>query len=364
MKRAPHTRLTALATTALTLLTALALPTAAADPPPAPTPHTNAALRYWPAWSLLFPTHDHISSLRNATDNIAVDDWTITPEAARTLAIATEDDLADQPLIQDLIAATRHPVCDFALETSRGFNLLLPHLAPMRAGGRLLALDTRRLIDADQSLPAAERIAALLRLAEHSTQARIIICSTVGGDALELAAELTALMRRRGQLGDAERDIIAPAAANLDTTDPLRLRESYVAEYRNTIAWLRAKCATPEGRAQALDVFDSIESLGGRPALTAGKAGLMFAIAGAGGFEASIAPLEPLINDIDRAWPTDNASARFDEIKRNIESGAHGPLAPIVTPMFTSVHTRAHKARETLAALHALLEPGARPEAP
>lgn len=70
----------------------------------------------------------------------------------------------EQPIVRELIAASKLSGCDFSVDRTQGLNAPLPHLADIRMLARLLGADARRCLDAHDGPGAAARAGAAVRM--------------------------------------------------------------------------------------------------------------------------------------------------------------------------------------------------------
>jgi len=125
----------------------------------------NAAVAYANAWFLF-----------NETDRRA------TPRARDIDAgWAPDDDLIkvldrEREMLGGVVYASRIEDCDWQLRCELGIRLLLPHADLARKCAVLLVADARRLSDDDPDA-AGRRLAAVLRMADHISDDRVLLMS-------------------------------------------------------------------------------------------------------------------------------------------------------------------------------------------
>lgn len=169
--------------TGLALTLALASPAGFAVDPPASPP--NAAEGYRAAFALwdALPV-DLRQRLADATGDPAVFAGSV-PSLAADLAAA-------RPTLEAFLAATAVETCDWELDRSEGFAMLLPHLAPMRSLTRLASLEaTAALADGD-ARRAAGALEAISRGTTHLAADPVLIDSLVAGTMLSTVARSAA----------------------------------------------------------------------------------------------------------------------------------------------------------------------------
>lgn len=148
-------------------------------PPPVPAP-TNAAAIYrqaFAAWQAIPPA-----------DQQAISDAFGDPGGlvARNPFLAAALDRA-APAIERFVAASRLANCDWGLDRSEGFSMLLPHLMPMRELSRAAALSAVGGFIDGRCDAACDALAAVSRSQRHLTGDPLMIESLVGGSVLGLA---------------------------------------------------------------------------------------------------------------------------------------------------------------------------------
>jgi hypothetical protein len=132
--------------------------------------------------------------------------------------------------VDELIAATKLPTCDFDVELRQGLGTSFAHLADVNTLGRLLAADGHRCLKAGDTEGAARRAAAGLRLANHlASHARASGESRMAMATASLASRV--VVEGGGPLA------AAPAAAEIrsalravSAADPLGMKASLQSE--------------------------------------------------------------------------------------------------------------------------------------
>jgi len=114
------------------------------------------------------------------------------------------DDLAlARPTLDAFLAAAAVEDCDWGLDRSEGFALLLPHLAPMRNLARVASLDAAMALSEGDGARAASALDAISRGTRHLAADPVLIDSLVAGALLSTVAK-TAEMAGDAGLVDAE----------------------------------------------------------------------------------------------------------------------------------------------------------------
>jgi len=273
----------------------------------------NAALMYLRHFVLLSDeTRGAARAYLTGLDDGAV------PEAMPEDTAEILSDAAD--VIDAIERATRLPVCDFGVETELGPHAMMPHLGQMRDLARVLAADAHRLALADQPERAADRLAALHRLAEHLGGDRVAISSLVGMAIHALAAGETTRLLDHGLLTKDARARLITTLDAIDLRDPAGVRAAVAGEG----AWVLdsierlAERRDPERLNRVLSAL-----LGGdgdaaaRDLIDARPAAVLRAVEQAR--EHNRAVLEH--------WDAPDAQAKLEALDAMVASNAYGPIA-------------------------------------
>lgn len=302
----------------------------------------NAALRYWPA------IHSLSRSLAAAPEvdlNGYVRRETNTTEAAKTEAwVRSNRDLAGR-----FVEASRLGSCDFGLDRVEGPSMLIAHLGALRQGGSLLMADARLQLSEGDAHAAAERLAAVFRIARHLPTDRVLISSLVSAAMLKAADGATAEAIASGSMTDADRAIIADALAKFDPTDPCGIKIALAGEKEIFIGWMRANFAGPD----RVDAFaHELDSLNDAPrsarleqALAAAKKG--------DGLEPQFKLIELWYDEALAMWGTPGAREAMTEMNARVDAGGYGELARVFLPAYHKLLDSWEKSVATLAAARA-----------
>ncbi|MBM4107073.1 MAG: hypothetical protein FJ257_12490 [Phycisphaerae bacterium] len=160
---------------------------------PQDAPPTNAAEIYrqaFAAWEAL------AAEDRETISNALGDPRTIVAAAPETTVALDRAGRAIDLFLQ----ASQVEGCDWGLDRSKGFALLLPHLAPMRELSRAAALSAVRDLAGGRSDAAIASLEAVSRSTRHLSADPVLVDSLVGGailglssSAIESAIELGAI---------------------------------------------------------------------------------------------------------------------------------------------------------------------------
>jgi hypothetical protein len=327
----------------LILATAVIAGFATADPPPsnAADAYRRAITWFEEAWRVV-DDHGRATDSRRA-DLQLIDDWAWNRQSPTPEVRAAFERV--RPALDMAREATSATRCDFELDRSRGFELALPHLMPMRALSRLMSAEAILAMEDGDWERATQTIASVSRLARHAQGDGIV------GSSLVSAAMLTMTDERLGDL-EASGELDAEFATRLlgelnsfDAVDPLDLATVFSSE-------------GDMARASIEGIFAD------DPAHAGAKLAEMF---GVGGSEAakSIEELsaDDLRGQLDRtdalyreyaslARSTDPAarSARVAELEDEIRDGKHGELAKLLMPSISHIFDASDRTRSLLAA--------------
>lgn len=152
---------------------------------------------------------------------------------------------------QRLLDATKRGECDFAVDRSPGLDTVLPHLGKMRGLARALRADAERALAAGELDPAAQRVAAMIRLGRHITlHGESMIEWLVGSAVASMGANF---VKDHPELAKAAwKTDIQQAISEATPGDPLGVKRSLNADRIITVRSLR------EGK------IPDMSSMGGR----------------------------------------------------------------------------------------------------
>lgn len=190
------------------------------------------------------------------------------PEADREMILSYLDTpgAAPSPRLREALAraapaldlvrrGSRQEYADFELDYSQGFDLILPHLAPMRTISKIMQADALvRLHDGDPSA-AAGRITAMYRLAEHCADDCIIISSLVGTAVFNVADQAAQYGFDHASFTGSDCENMLRAVDRLATGDPFNMVESVVMEQELAITWLQKRLGTEADRQNVPEIL-------------------------------------------------------------------------------------------------------------
>jgi len=233
-----------------------------------------------------------------------------------------------QETINLLIKASKLKKNDNEIEYESGIWALLPHLAKARSASRLLRLDARaRLIQGDPNA-SAERLATIVRMADHLKTDRTLISSLVAAAMTSLAAQETTAQLDSGLLTPPARATILAAFRALDPVDPFSMKGAVRGERVIFLDWVKRTYTGPDAGKRL--VADGVLSVIGEDANSDGTK----AIAAMSGAElaAEVDRLSPYYDRILAAWDQPDVADRLAALESAISAGEFGTLAKYFAP--------------------------------
>lgn len=351
MQNRPKTALAAAATTALAALVSLAAHAPAqsvgsqpADPAihaPIPQPGTdNAAVTYWDAWAALDP-----DLWARVTQEQASDDWTPSTELTAMLR-------DNEEAIALLLRASRTEHCDWQIDFEAGIDAMLPHLGAMRNSARVLAADARRLAAAGEHDAAAERAAAVFRLARHVNDHGMIISPLVSAALAAYGAAQVEALDELGALTQRGRVLLLDAIAPFDGPDPFGVERTIRNEGRLFTDWLKQSFnGDRAGRDMLMhDLFLGSHIDGGPGLVTqVGPEMAVYVTKGEAELHREFDALNHTYQRVADAWSDPDRDRLIAEITDDIVSGRLGTLTAIFFPSVEQLARSETNVKERLA---------------
>jgi hypothetical protein len=233
-----------------------------------------------------------------------------------------------------LIASTRER-CDFELEYEGGVSMLMPHLGRMRQLARTLRFDARQEFLAGRPGQAAERVAAMYRMAAHVSNDRILISSLVSNAIAALATEEARVLAASGTLQAKDAEVLRAAIGRVLTSDPFRGKEAMMTERDLLLNWLRLAMNRGEKSAEAV-----MGLLAGTD--TPGLVQELRDLKGEA-LDREIARAQEGYDEVLAAWGTPDASAKFQVINSRVLKGEFGVVARVAMPSFEKAYINIEK---------------------
>ncbi|UCD75670.1 MAG: hypothetical protein JSV91_01900 [Phycisphaerales bacterium] len=253
--------------------------------------------------------------------------------------------------MEDVRRGSTEGYADFDLDYSQGFNLLLPHITPMRIVAKVLQADAMiRLHDGDLD-GASDRIATMYRMSRHGGDDQVIISSLVGRLIWNMADQTAQVAFDRGEFTAAQSAELLNALRDFDQVDPFQMIESVAMEQAISGDWLAADLASQEARAKYLE---------GEGWLTGNaEKDQQLASMSEEEFLAEIDEYDRAMHRIVEAFMMEDreaGAALLKEIEREVRDGEHGVLTSVILPALGRVHELMGMSEQLLAERIDMLE--------
>jgi hypothetical protein len=256
----------------------------------------------------------------------------ITPEIRAALTSV-------QGAIGEFKKGSQQEHCDFSLDYSQGFELMLSHLGEMRGIARAIRADAAvRLADGDASGAAAE-LASMYKTSGHFGDDRVLISSLVGQAVFSLADGGVQMGLDSAAFNAADAAALLGGAEQLGVNDPFQYVEAVGMEQEIALATFE-KYRGAEGAKLLGEML-------GEPGLADKLSGLDDA-----GFDAELARYDDMMTRVNAAFgmtDKDAAMAEMKKIASEIESGGMGVLATVMAPAFGKLLERKFAGEEMIA---------------
>jgi hypothetical protein len=270
------------------------------------------------------------------------------PEADRDLILSYLDNPGTPPSTRlrealaraapamDLVRrGSRQEYADSGLDYSQGFDMILPHLAPMRTLSKIMQADAMvRLHDGDSSA-AADRITATYRLAEHCADDCILISSLVGAAVFNVADLAAQYGFDHASFTGPDCENMLRAVDRLATGDPFNMVESVAMEQELAITWLQKHLGTEADRQNVPEAFQWLVE---DERAAAGLAQMTDA-----DFQAQLDAYDRGMDRYVEAVSMEDREAARAELQRlseEIAAGEHGFLASFLMPALNKYYDR------------------------
>jgi len=303
----------------------------------------NAALAY----STLFYT-DMTKELTEAVDAAELNEIGLDADAAKQnekYKAAAEQVKARQGCVRRLVEASKLSKCDFEIAYESGINALLSHLGPMRKSARLLRFDARRMLIEGKPDEAAERVAALYRMAGHIKSDEVLISSLVGVAIAGLGNSESGVLIQSGKLTASGREQIVGAIESLGRSDPYGVKGATGGERRITVQWVRSKYHGPGAGAKFVKEVTADWGMEQGSKEDLNEVEKLDDAA----FAAELDRLERYFEVMQSQWDLPDAPNRLDVLASRIKQGEFGPLAKFLAPNLSKARSAQQKAEGELA---------------
>lgn len=254
------------------------------------------------------------------------------------------------PIVDNVIRASQQGYSDFGLDYSQGFDLLLPHLGQMRSLARLVQADSAMHMADGDGAGAAQRIAALYRLADHVGDDHVLISSIVSLVIFEVADTAAQQGFDGGTFDPASAMVLLRSAHAFDQKDPFQSIESLAMEQTLLINTVREQfmAGDEQKRAEFLAMLASEDDFDEQfGALTPEQ------------LEVHIEQYSALMDRYAEVLAGDDpavAKAQLAQIDLEVEAGEHGLVVQLFLPGFDRAYETMMLGRDKLHARIELLE--------
>lgn len=234
-----------------------------------------------------------------------------------------------QANIQTLIDASKLRRCDFEIEYERGIGATLPHLSKVRSAARMLRVDARRLAMAGDAAGSAERLATIVRMANHTAGDDILISSLVAAAMINLAIEEGQAQFQAGKLTPATAAPLVEALKALNPGDPFHTKDAMRGEQRITLGWVKQSFHGDDaGRQLTQNEAVVATQLAGENA----EAARTIAAMNQAQLYAAVDLLSPYYDLVIAAWDKPDSVAQLEALGRRVSNGEFGPLGQVFAP--------------------------------
>lgn len=227
---------------------------------------------------------------------------------------------------------------EFHLDRTEGWEMLLPHLMPMRQLTRAMALDAQiRLTDGDSS-GAANRLAALYRSGQHIGDDRVLISSLVGLAMFAHADSVTQYGLDIGAFNAGDAASLLQTMKELDSRDPFSFLEALIGEQEITIDWLPKKFEEEDFDENFATIFDGTVNMG---ELTPERF-----------YEHEMPLYESFMNEVIEVFAmedTEQARVGLKALTEQLLEGEFGMIARLLSPSFDRALEQRERGNEMIA---------------
>lgn len=326
----------------------------------APSMGDNAALVYYSIWmndnrEVMLPFSEAYGDLQYGK---------ALPKAVADYLTLRKDD------INKMVRAGKMKHCDFGIDRSEGFNVLLPHLSKLRSVARTLNADAARCLLEGKPDEAADRFVAIFGLARHAASDRILISSLVGIAIANVPVD--GLVENKGawQLTPAGRAKVLAAIEKFEGAAGFRLKDAIEGERELAINATIMKYDGPDaGRRFADEVLSlsmgAVPSTASTPPGGASEPTQAQKDEAAGvekirqmdgdALQAEARKLNRFYDEVVKAWDAPNVTQRLKELAEQAEHGEFGLLGGSLLPAVTKCRASQDKGVEALQKIVAAL---------
>jgi hypothetical protein len=265
------------------------------------------------------------------------------------------------PIIDLMRRGSRQEYADSGLDYSQGFDMLLPHLAPMRTAAKIMQADALVCIHDGDWSGAADRIGATYRISEHCAEDCILISSLVGAAIFRVGDAAAQYGFDRAGFSDLDCANMLRAVRGLETGDPFNTVESVAMEQELAITWLEKHLGTEAARQSVPEAFQWL--------VEDERAAAALSQMTDADFQADLDAYDRGMDRFVEAMMMEDreaARAELERLSEEIAAGEHGFLATLLMPALGKYYEQMCAAKDQIAAraemLRALATGRIRPE--
>ena len=256
-----------------------------------------------------------------------------------------------RPAFEDVVRGSQQDYCDFGLDHSEGFDLMLPHLSGMRRAAKTMSDAAMVRYVLGDTRTATRYYSAIYRMADHLRDDRTLISTLVGNALFQFADDKVQFLIDRGALSLAEYQIISTALTEYDARDPF----GYVSAIRveSTVFMdsveQRIREDGPESLLPYLYYEEDEEENSASDQVAESLASRST--------DEEIRDLKNVSLAYADAFADEDLDAgrqRMNTLTEELDAGEHGVLARLLLPSYTRAHEqmqRGHKAVEARTAI-------------
>ena len=185
------------------------------------------------AWNELFAELEHIPHIDHEVGYqmpyYENDIWEERAHAHRLLMAPLVDRARE-------IANMEH--CDWNLDYSQGFDLLVPHLGHLREVQRMLQYSLRGELALGNTSGAITELDAMLGITRHNLESELLIGALVASSNFKMATQDASIIDSAEDADQLESMLMR--VEQFDSFDPFGVRENVGKEKEMTLAWLKS----------------------------------------------------------------------------------------------------------------------------
>lgn len=301
----------------------------------------NAALTYYNVWASLGEAD------MKAINELYPDSDFGKPLSQELHRIVT----SHQGDIVRLVKASNVKNCDFGLDYSEGFLMLMPHLGKMRTTTRLLAADARRCVAEGKLDDAADRYAAIFGVARHAGCDHVMISSLVSIAIASLPVGDLVDHNGVAVLTPAGRAKLLAALDRFGGVEGFGLKAAIEGERAMAVDAAIDKYDGPDaGKRMEEELLHLVDGQNGGEAPTPQQRASGEKIRAMDGkaLRAELLKLNAYYNAAEKVWDRADAQAQIEKLGEAASRGEYGEFAYHFLPALTKCRSSQDKGRDAL----------------